>query len=302
MNSDVVTKVSNLLSNMSTEKMDTLRAQVEAYKQAERDFAAKCEEARKPLIKIIDEVVPAKTNSSNQRAYRCPWDVAKFLYPALKPFIGWSVEGRKSDSDLFGEAPLFVSLLGEHMASYKGWLFAWAEKARARMLKEVSPLKASIYAGDLDVHLQMIVDNKKKTVFHVRNSCSCADIVDWLVVWDHDEGAEEIHVRQVWTTGHDYKKNNQFTQRGNLKFWKDRGYVVDYVEKHHMSRLGGVYGDIRDSGYIASFKRYTGELAGLSESMEDGPDRLGHFYNDWKHAIYNLDWIASEFDSEPETS
>lgn len=89
--------------------------------------------------------------------------------------------------------------------------------------------------GDYDNSFKLILESEKKNVYTLE--CHCGDGY-WLIV--DDKGRNKIHIREI--------------DEKILKLYKDRKYQLDYVEKlHYSSKLGGVYGDIRDSGYILSF-------------------------------------------------
>ena len=67
---------------------------------------------------------------------------------------------------------------------------------------------------------------------------------------------QKLHVRVLYNPS-DYKKGNQYVSCPNEKWYKDRGWDLQYIEKFHMTPLGGQYGDMRDKGYvITAVKRH----------------------------------------------
>lgn len=119
-------------------------------------------------------------------------------------------------------------------------------------------------------------DDKKMRVMFFEDHSSCADHTKFLVVQERTSWAEnnaddaakfdkktlagfarfdtfKYHLRIIYDKT-DYKKGNQYVNRPNLKWYKDRQFNVGYVEKLHATPLGGCYGDCRDNGYILSAK------------------------------------------------
>lgn len=236
---------------------------------------------------ITSEIEKSVKKSKGQKGeYLSPLNVAEFLYPQIKKFSNYS------DSSEPERNNLIEYMLNLHIIDDSKYLYDWVVGAQMTM-KGKKP-KETIYAGDADVYLSLLVDTKKKTVFHIRNVCSCAEVVQWIVIWDKRHDCEEsIHVRQIHDKS-DYPKS-QYPEKLGLKFYKDRKYEMEYVQKHHMTNLGGVYGDTRDRGYIASIKRYTGELSRLNRPDSAITNSLFHFYSSYTHAMFNLRWIAQEF-------
>jgi hypothetical protein len=221
-----------------------------------------------------------KSARNDGSTYTVPWDVAKLLYPEVKPYIGWG-----QSEDLFGSAPLLECLLGEHMLSYKPWIMEWARKALIRMRKEKKG--ASIYTGDADFWLTILEDSSEKTIFKLTNSCTCSANNGWVIIYEHNDTEETVHVRAAWDVrGKEAKKQVFDDGKPTFAYFKKTKYDTPYE-------------DMRDPGFVCTHKIYKGALAGLS-TMEEGPDKLGHFYNDWRHAMYNLWCISLDFDGEPE--
>jgi hypothetical protein len=129
-------------------------------------------------------------------------------------------------------------------------------------------------------------------VFHLRNVCTCADISEWIVVVINQEGKCEIHVREILSNKQDDAGNeieaDDYGSWGSprkLAFWKARGFVMDFVKGHHMGKLGGVYGDLRDPGFVISHES-------SSYNPEDGAtkdiDRLWGSYSNWTHFMNQI--------------
>jgi len=243
-----------------------------------RDFTP----AKGQITKVIETCVPEQKSARNDgTTYRVPWDVAKVLYPEVKPFIGWG-----PNEDLFGEAPLLVTLLGEHMKSFKPGIMQWAVDARNRMLKEKKG--ESIYTGDADYWLTMIEDTKNRTIFEVSNSCTCSLNNAWYVIWEHNSTEDVVHVRAAWDVRGKQEKQQVFDDgKPTKRYFKKTNWATPYR-------------DMRDPGFICTHRQYKSEALKALSSMEESADRLGHYYNDWKHAIYNLHNLTWAFKDEPE--
>lgn len=118
-----------------------------------------------------------------------------------------------------------------------------------------------------------VLKGKKKEVkvLLIDDHSSCADITKFLVFQEREENRtfgknDEIikgwdytyHVRIVWDDDvTDYKKGVQHVSCPNLKWYEDRGWTLDYIEKYHMGPLGGSYADCRDDGYVLTAKLET---------------------------------------------
>lgn len=232
----------------------------------------------------IADIIKANVEPSSRAdktPYYCPWDVGAYLWEETKEFAHWP-DDTEPERNQMAEA-----LLGKHILSHSNMLWEWVVKA-----KELCLTDKYAYVGDLDVYLDMVYDKAGRVAFHIRNTCTCAPISQWLIVWDKEEFEEQIHVREL----HDKWKKNSYPKQLSLKFYEKREFVMEYVDKYHMGELGGIYGDIRDPGYIISRKRYLGELAKLND--REGRSDLNHlfcFYNQYRHAFYQLNWLKSAF-------
>lgn len=82
--------------------------------------------------------------------------------------------------------------------------------------------------------------------------CSCAEQTHFLIQKDSTNFHTKYHLRILYDHS-DYRKGNQYVHSPNLKWYKDRGFYIGYIDKLHMTPLGGCYGDLRDDGFIATF-------------------------------------------------
>jgi hypothetical protein len=110
-----------------------------------------------------------------------------------------------------------------------------------------------------------------KTLLYKDHS-SCANHTSFLIQQDKEVTTIKYHIRIIYDKS-DYTKNNQYVNKPNLKWYKDRGYIIDYVENLHMTPLGGCYGDCRDNGFITTFKK---NMYGLE--VEKGTMSKFHYY------------------------
>lgn len=110
--------------------------------------------------------------------------------------------------------------------------------------------------GDIDWSIEKIINGSRR-ILYVKNNVSCADTTQFLVIKEKNSIKEKIHIRTVWDNkSTDYKKNNKYIHRPNLKWYKDREFNLEYVESLHNTALGGSYGDCRDSGYVLTASKY----------------------------------------------
>lgn len=256
------------------------------------------------MTQTISDIIKSKVERLNMGPDRepvlCPPDVANFLWNETKQFSNYDDNYDPSRN------VMLEAMMGIHVKEDSYKLVDWC-KLVYTVMKGHKP-KDHIYAGDLDVYLHILVDTKKKVVYHVRNTCSCAPIVDWIVVWDRDEHCDEIHVREIHAKS-DYPKSN-YPEKLGLKFYRDRKFVIDYVKKHHMTNLGGVYGDIRDKGYIVSLEYYHPDpndaaMDNYSKKMNEltkhkDSQHLFYFYSAYVNAMSSFRMIEQKIKSGEE--
>lgn len=149
--------------------------------------------------------------------------------------------------------------LGSHQPDKYG--FSFAEQVYNGFVKSIYPVllahvesiwknqldKQAAY-GDADTFIEKVKNSKSVRAFTVKDVATCADENKFIVIQDLER--KEIHVRVIWQYG-DYPRS-KYPQKPTLRFWKDRGFVCDYVEQYHMTNKGGVYGDERDMGFVYS--------------------------------------------------
>lgn len=191
-------------------------------------------------IKIVDVPPDMPKNKVS------PIALAEHVYCEFKQYMTYA-------DDIEGKCAFGEYILALHIHAARDFYFKFAQ-AMYDALKGVKGKKKMLWFGDMDDYVTLIVDKPEKKVFHFRNTCSCADVVQWIFVWDTGGLKHEIHVREI-NEKSDYPKA-EYPKKLGLRFYKDRDYIIDYVAKHHMTKLGGVYGDIRDKGYVISYERY----------------------------------------------
>lgn len=189
-----------------------------------------------------------------------------------------------------GECKKAEDLLARHIGRHSKYYLQWLRKMM-RLFKE-SKLKKTWF-GDMDTIITLVIDTPEKKVLTLESTCSCADITKWLIVWDDDELKSDIHIRELYRRGDGRPLG---TDRPTLKFHQQREFEMDYVEKHHMTKLGGVYGDIRDAGYIISYEIYHGKFGKKMNKFIKDRFHIAHFYEKWKHFTFYLKCTESEID------
>lgn len=115
--------------------------------------------------------------------------------------------------------------------------------------------------GDIDHSITKIHHIDDRKVLFIEDHCSCADHTEFIVIQEKSKdiySRSKYHIRIVWDDeSTDYKENAKYVTKPSLKWYKDRGYNLDYDEKLHNTPLGGSYGDCRDNGYIVSAEFFT---------------------------------------------
>lgn len=202
--------------------------------------------------------------------YYVPWDVADFIYPQIKEFVTWS------DDYSFCDSPLIDQLIGCRMMDFKDYYFEVFEKL-IPILNECP--KKYKYFGDIDWGIKLIKDTKDKSVFVVSDYVTCSDICKWIVILDRSEWYNNIHIRIIYDKA-DYPKQ-AYPDKVNLKFWKDRKFICDYVDEYHMTNKGGIYGDIRDKGYVISYMKINDPQFTSFDNNILEMNKWYCFYNEW---------------------
>jgi hypothetical protein len=193
--------------------------------------------------------------------------------------------------------------LAKHMLSFRLDYFQFFEDMYQRLHDAKD--KTESY-GDLDFHFELIHDKPQKPddemqkylrVFLVHNSCTCSDKNQWIVVITGDRLGRQLHVRVIYDKS-DYPRKD-YPDKLSLKFYKDRDFVMKYVEKHHMTKLGSVYGDIRDRGYVISYEQSLGNFAKLDKHNETNDQyHLYSFYKDWRNFTDMMHFADCELQQE----
>jgi len=193
-----------------------------------------------------------------------------------------------------GGCAFIESMLSAHIWSYRSYFHNWCLNLRKRFNDK--KIKDEWY-GDMDLVIKLIHQTDDKTVFHLKDNSSYADINNWIIIHDFSDTYYSVHIRQLHEKG-DYPKS-AYPKKLNKKFWKDRNYICDYVEKYHMTKLGSVYGDIRDIGYVVSYKDVW-----LAESRFPSFDgdywQRYYFYSQFKEICFKLHIIESQINEESE--
>lgn len=245
---------------------------------------------KNPLLDLLTKQIGGKEGKNGKHFN--PADLAEFLFKNLNGHgVNW-------EDGLTGDCALGELFLAQHIGSFKDFYFEFAQELYEGLKN--AP-KKRLWFGDMDDYITLIHDTPTKKVFYFENTCSCADVVKWILVWDINEFKSEIHVREI-NERSDYPRK-QYPKKLGLKFYKDRQFIIDYVEKHHMTKLGGVYGDIRDSGYVISYEKYgmgnanaeiQNHFVKLNESIKD-KFSLFYYYSAWRNFTRTLKYILKDF-------
>lgn len=234
---------------------------------------------------IKQQIVDSNSNDVSK------WPVSK-ISRGIFSFVEEKIGKKMYDPYNKSQNRFIEHLLSIHIQKDSQFLYDWV-KIAYKITKE----NKNFFVGDMDVCIDLVFENKRRKVLHVRNTCSCANVVNWIVVWENHKGTEEIHVRGFYPNNEsDYPKSN-YPQKLSLKFYRDRDFQIKYIEKYHMTNKGSVYGDMRDKGYIISLKKYSNsEINKLFGDMDasDMPN-LFYGYNDYVHFMYNARMLHQGF-------
>lgn len=188
--------------------------------------------------------------------------------------------------------------LAAHMLGFRADYFDFFERMYARLKAEGEGKKKALWFGDADfwftlIHDQTEEDGSYCRAFEVSNSCTCSDENRWIVIVSGDRFRRDLHVRIIHRHGNYPRK--QYPDKLNVRFFRDRNFVMDFVDKYHMTKLGGVYGDIRDIGYVISYEQRLGGMSELDEfSAKKDQFHLHHFYRTWCHFTGMLHSVDAE--------
>ncbi len=233
----------------------------------------------------------AEDIENNESSDMTRWGSEKFashIYKSAKSTMGDKMfDGYNPSQNKFIE-----NMICLHMDEDSKFLYDWVKKA-----DKIAKLDPSFYVGDADIYSSIVFENESRKVFHIYNSCSCADVTNWIVVWEKRDAEEKIHVRGFYLDEQSDYPKAQYPDKLNLQFYRDRDFQIKYIEKYHMTNKGSVYGDMRDKGYIISISRYTDKF------LEENLNKFGrmdlhslyYFYNNYVHFMYNVRQLHEGF-------
>lgn len=211
--------------------------------------------------------------------------VARGIFKFVKSKIG----DKMTDSTNPSINTFIDNLLSIHIQTDSVFLTDWVKKAY-----EISKKQENFYAGDADVYLNLVYDTPKIKAFVVKNTCSCADVVNWLVVWETSRIMTKIHVRELYPDSESDYPSSDYPSKLNLQFFKDRNFNINYIQEYHMTKNGGVYGDSRDKGYVISKSmRIDEEPFDLLE-----PRYYGYFYRNYVNFSWSARMLYQAFDEK----
>ncbi len=218
------------------------------------------------VSKVIDEVLPLE-----EKGYVSPYDAVDVLAPALLGKFNFE------ESENAGENKFIEFLLDKHIQSVYPKF-----KDNTDFLESYLREHGEQSFGDADAWSKLILDTEDKTVIEFSDVVTCSEENHWLII--NDKKRRRIHVRIIWDYPYsDNRKGNEYVNRPNLKWWKERDFNVEYIEELHMTRLGGVYGDARDKGYVLTYSYGYGRQ-----------DTVWHVYSKFVHIFRNINWAVKE--------
>jgi len=203
---------------------------------------------------------------------------------------------------------MFDQYLGLHCKNIEKWIDTIFEKQTDK--------KRSY--GDIDWSVTILKNDDSKRVLFFDNHVTCASETKFIIIQDvRKDYKKTTHFRMVWNNS-DYKKGNQYVHRPNLKWYKDRGFDLNFNDKLHMTPLGGSYGDCRDHGFLMTFKKdilsnMLGEssddpaIQKVIDSIKEFNEGRGDYdvedgslyrYSELKRAIFDLNCSANELNNK----
>ena len=194
-----------------------------------------------------------------------------------KEIFGWRYKD-ESAIDNYRFDNLFDKYISLHCPDIEKWIDTIFEKQQ-----EVHKTYC-----DIDWGIDIIMNTPTKRVLFIDNYCTCADITQFLVIQDTIKDYKTTtHLRLVWNDEDtDYKGENRYISRPSFKWYKDRGFDLNFKEEWHMTELGGSYADCRDAGFLMTFSKEI-DLEELSESIRKYRESRGD-YNVEKGSLYRL--------------
>jgi len=107
--------------------------------------------------------------------------------------------------------------------------------------------------GDADYFFTKYRKNDRVRVSILHDIVCCSE--DNLYVIIEDLERERVHIRLIVDDKKSDYPRKPYPTKLCMRFYRDRDFNMEYVEKWHMTNLGGVYGDIRDTGYVLSYDK-----------------------------------------------
>ena len=139
---------------------------------------------------------------------------------------------------------IFDGYLQEHVAPYfpKMLDYIWGHQRK----------KQKGY-GDADNYFTKLLKTKMVRVSIIEDVVTCSDDDQFIIIEDLVSG--RLHIRLIVDDDKSDYPKEQYPKKLSLRFYQDREFIADYVEKWHMTNKGGVYGDTRDyeKGYVLSY-------------------------------------------------
>lgn len=148
--------------------------------------------------------------------------------------------------------------------------------------------------GDIDWSVKKVYENGKTRVLHFVDHVTCSDDNQFMVLEEISLSTKKTHIRCV---SHEKTMSSTkiYQEKLPLRFYKDRGWTCEYIEKYHMKKLGGSYGDVRDTGYVLSFERDKHWLTKRVKYRNEGRN-IG-FYSIQNQAVGLIQLTADELRS-----
>ena len=187
------------------------------------------------------------------------------------------------------ENPLMEAMLDSYVSNYIGPMienvleYIWTNQEG----------KEEDY-GDLDWRFDKYYENSKHRVSLVSDFATMSDKNKWIIVEDKERG--RIHIRIIYDDEESDYPESAYPQKLSLQFHKDRDFNMEHVKKLHMTKLGGVYGDSRDTGYVLTLQikdSFLGDLANSKGCI--------YYYAKIGHICRMLKYTEDEIKSAKET-
>jgi len=168
------------------------------------------------------------------------------LHMILPKILGRKMLGLFSYDTYDINNPLIDGMMDEYVKHHVcPMLTKWIQKIWKNQKKK------SDWYGDIDHSFKKYRDTDAYRVSVIDDYATTSDENKYVII--EDKSRFRIHIRNIVEKNKSDYPRKRHPEKLGLRFYRDRDFNMNYDEKHHMTNLGGVYGDERDQGYVISY-------------------------------------------------